>query len=122
MRTRANGQPLSVLGVIEDARRLNDDASPWELSKDIRELLARERRAAFDEGFQLAAKVEHRATVEAVATMVLAVLGKDAADGWVDVGALGTWVADSSGGPASLNTEPRTHATMMRHATLYPPE
>jgi hypothetical protein len=43
----------------------------------------------FDAGFQLGAKVEHDAAVAAVAQLALAVLGKDRADGEIDLGALG---------------------------------
>jgi hypothetical protein len=45
----------------------------------------------FDEGFQLGAKVEHRVAVEAVATALLEILGKDAGDGIINLGAAGWW-------------------------------
>lgn len=51
--------------------------------------------ATFDRGFQLGAQVEQRATREALAAFVLEVLGKDRADGEVDLGALGRHFARS---------------------------
>lgn len=45
----------------------------------------------FDEGFQLGAKVEHRVAVEAVAGALLDILGKDAGDGVINLGAAGRW-------------------------------
>lgn len=45
--------------------------------------------ARFDEGFQLAAAVEQRAARTALQQYVLDVLGKDRADGPIDLGALG---------------------------------
>jgi hypothetical protein len=45
----------------------------------------------FDEGFQLGAKVEHRVAVEAVANALLDILGKDAGDGYINLGAAGWW-------------------------------
>ena len=48
------------------------------------------RKDGFDAGFQLAAQVEQRAAREALARYALEVLGKDAGDGAIDLGALGT--------------------------------
>ncbi|HEY6006845.1 MAG TPA: hypothetical protein VIU40_00860, partial [Geobacteraceae bacterium] len=44
---------------------------------------------AFDEGVQIGAQTEHNAARRAVAGAVLGILGKDRADGPVDLGALG---------------------------------
>lgn len=43
-------------------------------------------------GFQLGARVANDAAVEAIAQAALAILGKDRADGAIDLGALGVWV------------------------------
>ena len=100
MRTRGNGEPLSIEGLLEDARELDweRDVEVWEWNKDLHEVIGRERqmarqaeRGAFDDGFQLGAKVEHRVAVEAVVTAALHILGKDIGDGEIDLGSLGRW-------------------------------
>ncbi len=48
----------------------------------------------FDKGFQLGAKVEHRVAVKAACNALLEILGKDAADGVINLGAAGTWAYD----------------------------
>jgi len=45
----------------------------------------------FANGFQLGARVEHRVAVEAAVNALLAILGKDAGDGVIDLGAAGEW-------------------------------
>lgn len=45
----------------------------------------------YDAGMQLGAKVEHQVAVRAIATAALSILGKDAADGVINLGALGKW-------------------------------
>lgn len=62
-------------------------------ASDFRALLHDVRRDAFDAGLQLGAQVEHKAAREAIARAALAVLGKDAGDGPVNLGALGEWTA-----------------------------
>lgn len=94
-RTRANGEELTVDGVLEDLRGLwsktrEVDTVYFELEKDLRSLVAEERRKAFDAGMQLGAKVEHRVAVEALQQAALTVLGKDRGDGAINLGALGT--------------------------------
>jgi hypothetical protein len=96
VRTRANGQPLTAQGIIEDALALESDPNRGrrstrihELDRDLRELLTQEYKTGFDAGFQLAAQVEQRVAREALARYALEVLGKDRADGEVDLGALG---------------------------------
>jgi hypothetical protein len=96
MRTRANGQELTVDGVLEDLRKLWSEtrrttSDYLELEKDLRSLLQVEKSRAFDEGIQLGARVEHRYAVQAVATAALHVLGKDVGDGEINLGSLGTW-------------------------------
>jgi hypothetical protein len=49
------------------------------------------RAEAFDKGFQLGAKIERRAVLEVTAGALLEVLGKDAGDGVIDLGAAGRW-------------------------------
>ena len=102
MRTRRDGTQLTLDGALEDAvelgRRMeaggltNSQAASefFELGKDIRELVNRERKIAFDEGMQLGARVEHRVAVEALQQAALTVLGKDRGDGAIDLGALGS--------------------------------
>lgn len=46
----------------------------------------------FDKGMQLGARVEHRVAVEAVANALLNILGKDAGDGVISLGAAGDWL------------------------------
>lgn len=53
------------------------------------ELLRRSRKEGFDKGFGLAAQVEQRRAKELLAQYVLDVLGKDRADGSINLGALG---------------------------------
>ena len=96
MRTRANGQPITAQGIIEDALALEGDPNRGrrstrihEVGRDLAALLAQERATAFDAGFQLAAQVEQRAARGALARYALEVLGKDGADGEIDLGALG---------------------------------
>lgn len=55
---------------------------------------------AFDEGVQIGARTEHNAARRAIAGAVLAILGKDRADGPVDLGALGVWAAADFGAAA----------------------
>lgn len=47
--------------------------------------------SGFDEGFQLGARVEHGAAVAVVAGALLDILGKDAGDGIINLGAAGYW-------------------------------
>lgn len=63
----------------------------WKNADDYR----REAETGFDAGFQLGASVEHREAVAAVANALLAVLGKDAADGSINLGAAGRWAWES---------------------------
>lgn len=46
---------------------------------------------AFTGGMQLGAEVEHKVAVAAVANALLNILGKDAGDGIIDLGAAGRW-------------------------------
>ena len=62
----------------------------------------------FDEGFQLGAQVEHGHAVEAVANALLNILGKDAGDGIIDLGAAGRWVFHSQ---VYGNRDSRWHRT-----------
>jgi hypothetical protein len=57
--------------------------------RHIRALVNRVSQAAFQEGFQQAARIEQSAAKAALAEYVLVVLGKDRADGEIDLGALG---------------------------------
>ena len=90
-RTRGNGEELTASGILWDARRAKSPTEFHEVSRDLSELIAREARAAFDQGMQLGAKVEHGVAVEAIATAALHVLGKDVGDGEINLGALGSW-------------------------------
>jgi hypothetical protein len=49
----------------------------------------------FEEGLSLGHRVEHRVALEAVANALLDILGKDAADGAINLGAAGEWVRDT---------------------------
>ena len=53
---------------------------------------------SFDEGFKLGAKVEYRAALEAAANALLDILGKDAGDGIINLGAAGHWVQHGDDG------------------------
>ena len=48
-----------------------------------------EELSPFHRGMRLGVRVEHEAAVRAIAQAALAILGKDRADGQVDLGALG---------------------------------
>lgn len=48
-------------------------------------------RDAWHRGMSLGASIEHRVALQATATALLTVLGKDAADGVIDLGAAGRW-------------------------------
>jgi predicted RNA-binding Zn ribbon-like protein len=57
--------------------------------RHIRALVNRVSQAAFQEGFQMAARIEQAAAKAALAEYALVVLGKDRGDGEIDLGALG---------------------------------
>lgn len=59
-------------------------------------------RKAHAEGMSLGASIENRIAISAIATAALAILGKDRADGIIDLGALGRWLPNDNvtGGPA----------------------
>lgn len=52
----------------------------------------------FNAGVQFGGKVENRVAVEAIANSLLTVMGKDAGDGVIDLGAAGRWAFDSREG------------------------
>ncbi len=74
--------------------------------REALELRDTRRAAAFDEGMQLGAQVEQRNAREALASAVLAVLGKDAGDGDIQLGALGTWRATLADGVGAREVFP----------------
>ncbi|MES2156051.1 MAG: hypothetical protein V4510_13035 [bacterium] len=107
-RTRGNGSELSWDGLEADIRLMAEHAEEYplgvtahELRNDAQELARRSegrlvtQREAFDEGFQQGARIEHAAAVAAAANALLNILGKDAGDGLIDLGAAGTWGFDS---------------------------
>jgi hypothetical protein len=59
------------------------------------ECITRAVRAAYSDGMNLGAAVEHKAAVAAIAEAALHVLGQDRGDGVTDLGRLGEWVAGS---------------------------
>ena len=91
MGQRSESQDLEVAydnlgGFLESA----DAAAGTEYAAALKLMLRNVRREAFGAGFQQAAQVEQRAAREALARYALEVLGKDAGDGAIDLGALGT--------------------------------
>ena len=95
MRTRGNGEPLGPEGLAEDIMAAVPGAAGRELAKDAYHVMVmaarREQSAAFDRGFQMAAKLEQGRARAEMARFVLSMLGKDAGDGRIDLGALGQW-------------------------------
>jgi hypothetical protein len=63
--------------------------------RDLAGCAASDARAAYSDGMNLGARVEHKAAVAAIAEAALHVLGQDRGDGATDLGRLGEWVAGS---------------------------
>ena len=105
MRTRRNGEELTVLGLVEDfyevADASNDEAEKREFAKDLRYLAANQRTKGFTEGVDFGAQVENRVAVQAIVSSLLTVLGKDPGDGIIDLGAAGRWYPGADGGLAT---------------------
>ena len=85
-----------------EGRSGNDPVHPYAVRRMLQNLAgcaqadAREaRKAGFDAGFNLAARVEQHNARAALGRYVLEVLGKDRGDGLIDLGALGLWHAGS---------------------------
>lgn len=57
----------------------------------------KERAKAFDDGLQLGSSVVQREWVRSAVGALLDALGKDAADGPIDLGAAGRWVNHDDG-------------------------
>jgi hypothetical protein len=92
MRVRANGDKLTWNGLEADilyGSDSNNGRVAWahEIRRDAQEL----GRQEWDEGVHLGARIEHKVALEAVANALLEILGKDAGDGIINLGAAGTW-------------------------------
>jgi hypothetical protein len=57
-------------------------------------------KRAFNDGIDMGAHVVQQSATAAIVAALLEVLGKDAADGVIDLGAAGKWYASSGGGRA----------------------
>lgn len=80
---------------LAELREQGQDGMAEDLGNAVAFAVSSHRQEGFAEGVQFAAQTEQRVAREALAQYVLEVLGKDAADGEIDLGALGKHYAQS---------------------------
>ena len=71
-----------------------DCGSVGDFNEALRDIELRVRKSAFDAGIQLGSKLAQTDAINAIGMAALEILGKDRADGEIDLGALGKFLAE----------------------------
>lgn len=79
-------------GLLTQKMQVIENETGLKLVAIFEQYVAQERALGFDAGFQLGAKTENSIAKRAVVGALLDIMGKDTADGVIDLGAAGNWV------------------------------